>query len=78
MLAQQCDLEPHELIWNGGDVHLYTNHAQLVKEQLSRTPSGKPILEIARKPASIFDYAIDDFAVHGYAPQSHISAPVAV
>lgn len=78
MLAQQCDLEPHELIWNGGDVHLYTNHEALVEEQLSRTPGGQPTLEIAQKPASIFDYAIDDFIVHGYAPQSHISAPVAV
>lgn len=78
MLAQQCDLQPQELIWNGGDVHLYTNHADLVKEQLSRRPSGQPYMEIARKPASIFDYTIGDFQVHDYAPQAHISAPVAV
>ncbi len=78
MLAQQCDLQPHELIWTGGDVHLYTNHAELVEEQLSRKPTGHPCLEITRKPASIFDYTIEDFSVSEYAPQSHISAPVAV
>jgi len=78
MLAQQCDLEPGELIWNGGDVHLYLNHAELVETQLARTPSGSPKLHILRRPDSIFDYAIEDFEVHDYAPQAHISAPVAV
>lgn len=78
MLAQQCDLEPGELIWNGGDVHLYLNHAQLVETQLARTPSGAPTLAILRRPTSIFDYAIEDFKVRDYAPQAHISAPVAV
>ena len=78
MIAQQCDLEPGELVWNGGDVHLYLNHEELVEEQLSREPSGAPKLKITRKPASIFDYQITDFEVQDYAPQSHISAPVAV
>ncbi len=78
MLAQQCDLEPGELIWNGGDVHLYLNHADLVETQLARTPQGAPRLDILRKPPSIFDYAIEDFAVRDYAPQAHIAAPVAV
>ncbi|MDM7954864.1 thymidylate synthase [Blastomonas sp.] len=78
MLAQQCDLEPGELIWNGGDVHLYLNHAELVATQLAREPSGAPRLDIVRRPPSIFDYAIDDFLVRDYAPQPHISAPVAV
>lgn len=78
MLAQQCDLEPGEVIWNGGDVHLYLNHADLVEEQLSRTPSGAPRLHIARRPATIFDYGIEDFVVSDYAPQGHIAAPVAV
>ena len=78
MLAQQCDLEPGELIWNGGDVHLYLNHQELVETQLSRTPSGAPKLSIARRPDSIFDYRIDDFEVRDYAPQAHIAAPVAV
>jgi thymidylate synthase len=78
MIAQQCDLEPGELVWNGGDVHLYMNHSELVEEQLSRTPSGEPKLKILDKPKSIFDYSITDFEVLDYAPQAHISAPVAV
>lgn len=78
MLAQQCDLEPGELVWVGGDVHLYLNHAALVEEQLSRVPAGEPRLEILRRPDSMFDYRIEDFEVTGYAPQAHIAAPVAV
>ncbi|RZK02894.1 MAG: thymidylate synthase [Novosphingobium sp.] len=78
MFAQQAGLEPGELVWVGGDVHLYLNHAALVEEQLGRTPSGAPRLEIARRPESIFDYRIEDFTVVDYTPQAHISAPVAV
>lgn len=78
MLAQQCDLEPGEIVWQGGDVHLYLNHAALVDEQLSRTPGGAPKLRINRRPDSIFDYRIEDFEVTDYAPQAHIAAPVAV
>lgn len=78
MLAQQCDLEPGEIIWNGGDVHLYLNHEALVTEQLARTPSGAPKFRLLRKPDSIFDYRIEDFAVEDYTPQKHIAAPVAV
>jgi thymidylate synthase len=78
MIAQQSDLEPGELVWNGGDVHLYMNHSELVEEQLSRTPAGEPKLKILDKPKSIFDYSITDFEVLDYAPQPHISAPVAV
>lgn len=78
MIAQQCDLEPGELVWNGGDVHLYLNHSGLVEEQLARKPSGAPTFVILRKPESIFDYKITDFEVRDYSPQPHISAPVAV
>ena len=78
MLAQQCDLLPGELVWMGGDVHLYRNHADLVAEQLGRTPQGSPRLTLQRRPQSIFDYRIEDFEVEGYAPQPPISAPVAV
>ena len=78
MLAQQCGYEPGELIWQGGDVHLYLNHAPLVEEQLTRSPSGAPRLHMFRKPPSIFDYTIEDFEVVDYHPQAHISAPVAV
>lgn len=78
MLAQQCDLEPGELVWMGGDVHLYRTHADLVEAQLARTPGGSPRLAIGRRPASIFDYRIEDFLVSDYAPQGLLSAPVAV
>ena len=78
MLAQQCDLEAGEVIWQGGDVHLYLNHADLVEEQLSRKPAGAPRLRINRRPPSMFDYRIEDFEVQDYAPQAHIAAPVAV
>lgn len=78
MLAQQCGLEPGELVWMGGDTHLYLNHAGLVEEQLARTPAGEGILTLARHPESIFEYRIEDFVVSGYAPQGALSAPVAV
>ena len=78
MLAQQCGYEPGELIWQGGDVHLYLNHAELVEEHLSRQPAGDPKLHLLRKPDSIFDYEIEDFEVLDYHPQAQISSPVAV
>lgn len=78
MIAQQTGHAPGELVWMGGDTHLYLNHSDLVEEQLSREPGGEPTLEIARKPDSIFDYRIEDFVVHDYAPQGVLRAPVAV
>ena len=78
MLAQQCDLLPGELVWSAGDAHVYLNHAHLVAEQLAREPRGLPKLRIARRPDSIFAYAIGDFAVDDYDPHPHIAAPVAV
>lgn len=78
MLAQQCDLEPGELIWSAGDAHIYLNHAHLVEEQLSRSPRGAPKLRLTRRPPSIFDYRIEDFEVTDYDPHPHIAAPVAV
>src|SRR3546814_18697620 len=65
-----------EVVWTGGDVHLYLNHAELVEQQLRRVPEGAPKLRILRRPASIFDYRFEDFTVEDYAPQAHISAPV--
>lgn len=78
MLAQQCGLEPGELVWMGGDTHLYLNHAELVEQQLARAPLAVPTMRIERCPASIFDYRIEDFTVEGYAPHAAIAAPVAV
>ncbi len=78
MLAQQCDLDVGDFIWTGGDCHVYSNHAEQVALQLSREPRPYPTLVIRRKPASIFDYAYEDFAVEGYDPHPAIKAPVAV
>ena len=78
MLAQQCDLEVGDFIWTGGDCHIYRNHAEQVELQLSRAPRPYPTLVIKRRPASIFDYAFEDFEVQGYEPHPAIKAPVAV
>ena len=78
MVAQQCDLQVGDFIWTGGDCHLYSNHAEQVELQLSRTPRPLPTLNIKRRPASIFDYEFDDFEVRGYDPHPAIKAPVAV
>lgn len=78
MVAQQVDLAPGELVWTGGDTHLYLNHAHLIDEQLAREPEGRPRLEIVRRPDSIFDYRIEDFVVENYTPHPPIKAPVAV
>ncbi|MCL4696131.1 MAG: thymidylate synthase [Burkholderiaceae bacterium] len=78
MLAQQCDLEPGEFIWTGGDCHIYTNHLEQVQTQLARAPRPWPTLAIARRPPSIFDYVYEDFAIEGYDPHPPIKAPVAV
>ena len=78
MLAAICGYQAGELIWQGGDVHLYLNHAPLVEEQLTRSPGGSPKLRLLRTPSDIFEFRIDDFEVVDYHPQPHISAPVAV
>ncbi|MAM71336.1 MAG: thymidylate synthase [Gammaproteobacteria bacterium] len=78
MMAQQCDLDVGDFVWSGGDVHIYSNHMEQVKEQLSRKPFPLPQLKILRKPNSIFDYQFEDFAIENYQCHPHIKAPVAV
>jgi thymidylate synthase len=78
LVADQTGLTPGELVWTGGDTHLYLNHAELVEAQLAREPAGEPTLELLRKPDSIFAYRFEDFEVKDYAPQGPLSAPVAV
>ncbi|MDP3620921.1 MAG: thymidylate synthase [Polynucleobacter sp.] len=78
MVAQQCDLEPGEFIWTGGDCHLYSNHLEQVELQLSRKPFPLPRLEIRRKPHSLFEYEFEDFEIVGYECHPHIKAPVAI
>ena len=78
MMAAQCDLEPGDFIWTGGDCHIYLNHLNQVREQLSRTPRAYPTLTLARKPADIFSYRYEDFVIEGYNPWPAIKAPIAV
>ena len=78
MLAQQCDLEPGEVIITTGDTHIYSNHMEQVREQLARVPRRLPTLNILRRPDSIYDYRFEDFELVGYDPHPHIAAPVAV
>jgi thymidylate synthase len=78
MFAQQCDLLPGEFVWTGGDVHLYTNHIEQAKLQLSREPFALPALKIARKPATLFDYKFEDFEIVNYQAHPSIKAPIAV
>ena len=78
MLAQQCDLNVGDFIWTGGDVHLYLNHMEQAKEQLSREPYELPKLNIKRKPDSIYDYAYEDFELVNYQCHPHIKAPISI
>jgi thymidylate synthase len=78
LVAQQCDLDVNEFIWTGGDCHIYTNHLEQVKLQLTREPYPLPKLVLKRKPASIFDYKFEDFEIIDYQAHSHIAAPIAV
>lgn len=78
MVAQQCDLEPGDFVWTGGDVHLYSNHIGQARLQLSREPYPLPRLSIRRKPASLFDYQFEDFEIADYQSHPSIKAPIAV
>ncbi len=78
MVAQQCDLEPGDFIWTGGDCHLYSNHFEQARIQLAREPFPPPRLVIARRPDSLFDYRYEDFAFEGYRHHPAIRAAVAV
>ncbi|MGQ0835467.1 MAG: thymidylate synthase [Gammaproteobacteria bacterium] len=78
MLAQQCDLAPGELVWTGGDCHVYLNHLEQTDLQLSRVPYALPRLEVRRRPPSIFDYRFEDFEFVNYQHHPAIKAPVAV
>ena len=77
MVAQQCDLGVGEIVVSFGDVHLYSNHLEQAKLQLSREPRPLPELVFKRKPDSIFDYKFDDFDIVGYEPHPAIPAPIA-
>ena len=78
MLARECGLEPGVFVWTGGDVHLYSNHLEQARLQLTRDPRPLPRLELADRGQAIDAYEPEDFAFVGYDPHPHIAAPVAV
>jgi thymidylate synthase len=78
MVAEQTGLDVGDFVWTGGDCHLYSNHMDQVREQLSREPLPLPKLVLKRKPATIFDYQFDDIEIVGYQSHPAIKAPVAV
>uniref|UniRef100_E6PRI0 thymidylate synthase n=1 Tax=mine drainage metagenome TaxID=410659 RepID=E6PRI0_9ZZZZ len=78
MVAQQCDMDAGDFIWTGGDCHIYHNHFEQVRLQLSRPPLPAPVLRIQRKPGSLFDYTLADFEVLDYRHHPAIKAPVAI
>lgn len=78
MVAQVCSLEPGDFIWTGGDCHLYSNHIEQAKLQLSRTPTQLPTLQINPAVKDIFAFKFEDFELLNYHPAPHIPAPVAV
>ena len=78
MIARICGLKPGEFVHVLGDAHLYSNHFDQAREQLSRTPGALPQLVIHRTPDSIDGFHFDDFEITGYDAQPHIAAPIAV
>ncbi|MFL9916845.1 thymidylate synthase [Paraburkholderia sediminicola] len=78
MVAQQCDLIPHEIIVSIGDLHAYSNHMEQIQTQLTRDVRELPKLNIKRRPDSIYDYKFEDFEIVGYNPHPSIAAPIAV
>src|SRR5699024_9959390 len=78
LIAHECGLEVGEFVHTFRDVHIYSNHVDQVKLQLSRTPKQLPTLRFKTTKSSIFDYELDDFEIVGYDPHPAIKAPVAV
>jgi thymidylate synthase len=78
MMAQVCDLEPGEFIHSFGDVHLYNDHIEQAKLQLTRTPGPLPTMKINPEIKDIFSFTGDDFELIDYHAQPHIKARVSV
>jgi len=78
MVAQVCGFKPGEFVWTGGDCHLYSNHLDQARLQLSREPRPLPTMKLNPAVSDLFAFRFEDFTLEGYEPHPHISAPVAV
>jgi thymidylate synthase len=78
MMAQVCGLAPGDFIWTGGDCHLYSNHLDQAREQLTRDPRPLPSMRLNPAVTDLFAFTFDDFTLEGYDPHPAIKAPVAV
>lgn len=78
LIAHECELEVGTLVYSGADVHIYANHIEQIKEQLSRTPRALPTLKLNSQKTNIFDFELEDLELIGYDPHPPIKAPVAV
>jgi thymidylate synthase len=78
MMAQVCDLQLGDFVWTGGDVHLYSNHVEQAKLQLTRDCRSLPTLKINPEVKDLFDFKYEDFTLENYDPHPHIKAAVAV
>jgi thymidylate synthase len=78
MIAQVCDLKPGDFVHTFGDVHIYSNHMEQVKLQLSRTPFPLPTMKLNPEVKDIFEFKFEDFVLENYECHPGIKAPVAV
>ena len=78
MVAQVCEFAPGDFVWTGGDCHLYSNHIEQARLQLSREPRPRPVMRLNPAVKNIFGFRYEDFSLQSYEPHPHISAPVAV
>ncbi|HLW04710.1 MAG TPA: thymidylate synthase [Azoarcus sp.] len=78
MVAQVCGYRPGDFVWTGGDCHLYSNHLEQAREQLTREPRTLPTIRLNPAVKDLFAFRLEDFTLEGYDPHPHIKAPVAV
>ena len=78
MVAQAVGLKPGEFVWTGGDCHLYSNHLEQARLQLSREPRALPKMTLNPAVKDLFAFQFEDFRLSDYDPHPHIKAPVAV